>query len=222
MALIDMLAGAQGGAFFTNVAAATGLGAAETKSAIAAIGPAIAGQLRGKAQEDPEAFEGLVDLLEDGGANSDLDDGDSMTGAEAVADGNAILTDIYGSRNAAIVDMRKLAGEIPEPELEKLAAIAATSVLAALARSQAVARTMAGATTAADTDGGLLGTIVSAIVKGAVQSAVRQLAPRRRRRRRSYSSYFGTKRRRTTRRRRRTRSPSLDDIFADILGTRRR
>jgi hypothetical protein len=113
MALIDMLAGAQGGAFFANVAAVAGLGAAETKSAFAAIAPAIAGQLRDKAEKDPEAFENLLDLLEEGGGNSDLDDREAMTGAEAVADGNAILTDVYGSRNAAIVEIRKLARDIP-------------------------------------------------------------------------------------------------------------
>lgn len=215
MALIDMLAGAQGGAFFANVAAAAGLSAAETKSAFAAIGPAIAGKLKDKAEADAQAFEDLLDLLEDGG-DAELDDRDSMTGAEAVADGNAILTDIYGSRNAAIVDMRKLAGTVAEAPLEKLAALAATAVLAALARSHATAQPLA----AADAGGGLLGTIVSALVKGAAQGVARQLAPRRRRR--SYTSYFGSRRRRTTRRRKRTRSPSLEDIFADVLGARRR
>ncbi len=214
MALIDMLAGAQGGGFFANVAAASGLGAAETKTVFGVIGPAIAGQLKGKTEADPEAFEDLLDLLEAGG-DADLDDRDSMTGAEAVADGNAILADIYGSRNTAIVEMRKMAGDVPEAALEKLAAIAATSVLAALAGSQAVAPPLAAA--AADT-GGLLGTIFSALVKGAVQGVVRQLAPQRRRRRGS-TSYFGTRRRTT--RRRRTPSPSLDDIFAGILGARR-
>ena len=215
MALIDMLASAQGGAFFANVAAATGLGAAETKSAFAAIGPAIAGQLKDKAEADPQAFEDLLDLLEDGG-DADLDNPTAMTDVEAVADGNAILADIYGSRNTAIVDMRKLAGNVAEAPLEKLAAIAATAVLAVLARSHATAQPLA----AADAGGGLLGTIVSALVKGAVQGVVRQLAPRRRRRR-SYTSYFGNRRRRTTRRRKRSRGPSLEDIFADVLGARR-
>jgi len=214
MTLIDMLANAQGGAFFANVAAATGLSATETKSAFAAIGPAIAGKLKDKAEADAQAFEDLLDLLEDGG-DAELDDRESMTGAEAVADGNAILTDIYGSRNAAIVDMRKLAGTVAEAPLEKLAALAATSVLAVLARNHATVQPLA----AADAGGGLLGTIVSALVRGAVQGVMRQLAPRRRRRR-SYTSYFGN-RRRTTRRRRRSRSPSLEDIFADVLGARR-
>lgn len=214
MALIDMLAGAQGGAFFANVAAATGLSAAAARKAIAAIGPVIAAQLKSKAEADPEAYEELLDLLEDNG-DAGLDDREAMTGAEAVADGNAILADIYGSRNAAIVDMRKLAGNIAEAPLEKLAALAATAVLAALARSHATAQPLA----AADAGRGLLGTIVSALVRGAVQAVVRQLAPRRRRRRR-YTSYFGN-RRRTTWRRKRTRSPSLEDVFADVLGARR-
>lgn len=219
MALIDMLADAQGGAFFANTAAATGLSAAETKTVFAAIGPAIAGQLKDKAEADPEAFEDLLDLLEDGG-DADLDNPTAMTAAEAVADGNAILADIYGSRNAAIVDMRKLAGSVAEAPLEKLAAIAATAVLAVLARSHARVMPLAGAPAAADTGGGLLATIVSALVRGAVQGVARQIAPRRRRRR-SYTSYFGTRRRRATPRRKRWRSPSVDDIFADILGSRR-
>jgi hypothetical protein len=46
---------------------------------------------------------------------------------------------------------------------------------------------------------------------------VKQLAPKRRRRR-SYSSYFGTRRKPV---RRRTRTPSLNDIFGQILGNRR-
>jgi len=217
MALIDILASAQGGAFFANMEAAIGLSAAETKTAVTAIGPAIAAQLKNKAEADPEAFEDLLDLLEHGG-DVDLDNPTAMTAAEAVADGNAILADIYGSRNVAIVDMRKLAGSIAEAPLEKLAAIAATAVLAVLARSHARVMPLAGAPAAADTGGGLLATIVSALVRGAVQGVVRQIAPRRRR---SYTSYFGTRRRRATPRRKRRRSPSLDDIFADILGTRR-
>ena len=155
MALIDTLASAQGGAFFANIAAATGLGAAEAKTAVAAIGPAIAAQIKNKAEADPEAFEDLLDLLEDGG-DADLDNPRALTGGEAVADGNAILTDIYGSRNAAIVDMRKLAGSVAEAPLEKLAAIAATAVLAALARSHARVMPLTGAPAAAETGGGLL------------------------------------------------------------------
>jgi hypothetical protein len=107
---------------------------------------------------------------------------------------------------------------VPETSLGKLAAIGATAVLGALSRTN-TAMPLAGAAPHA---GGLLGTIVSELVKGAVQAATRTLAPRKRRRRRSYSSYFGKKRKRTTRKHSSQRTPSLEDIFGEILGTRRR
>lgn len=218
MALMDIVAGAQGGTLFADAGKAVGVSAGEAETAMAALCPAIAHQLRAKSQDDADTFESLLDLLEDGadGGAGPLTDG------EAIADGNAILDDIYGSREAAISAMRKLAGEIPETSLGKISAISATAVLAALARSHA-AMPLAGAAPAAASGGGLLGTIVAELIKGAVQGAARSLTPKRRRRR-SYTSYFGRKRksRTTARKRRSTGTPSLEDIFSEILGSKRR
>jgi len=219
MPLMSMLQNAQGGAFFANAATLAGIEPNEAREALGALCPAIAEQLRARAESDGEAFDNLLDLLEEGGDTGDLDDPAALTSSEAVADGNAILEDVYGSRNAAITAARKLAPQIAETGLTKLTAIAAVSVLAALSRSTAVTP-LAAAAPAEKDGGGLLGTIISAVIKGAIQGASRQLAPRRRRRRR-YSSYFGRARRRKTSRRR-ARTPSLDDIFGEILGTRRR
>jgi predicted amidophosphoribosyltransferase len=58
--------------------------------------------------------------------------------------------------------------------------------------------------------------LIAAIVKAFLQSAQRQLAPKRRRRR--YTSYFG---RRAPARRKRKRIVGLDDVFKEILGGRR-
>jgi hypothetical protein len=214
MSFLNLLTGGESGAIAEAAAAAAGVSAAEAEQCISAMSPDIARQLKAKAEADPEAFEDLLDLLEDNGNDVDAD---AIAGPEAVSDGNAILTDIYGSRNAAITEMRKAAGDISESALTKLAAISATAVLASLARSHSGAMPLAGAQTAAgDGGGGLLGTIVQAVIQGAVQGAARQLAPKRRRRR-SYGSYFGTRKRRTTRKRRRT-GINLDSIFRDILG----
>ena len=212
------LAELRGGRFFREAAEVSGVSEDEAKKALGKLVPAIARRLKSKAEQDAGAYEDLLDLLEDGG------EFDDPAGAEAIADGNAILSEIYGSRNAAITDARKLAGDVAEIALARLAAIAATAVLTSLARRHAPAMGLVGAQQASSQKGGLLGTIIAAIVKGAVQEAVRQLAPKRRRRRRTYGSYFGRKRRRTTvtRRRRRSTTLSLDDIFADILGTRSR
>ncbi len=218
MSLVTALGAMQYGRFFQEAAAISGVDESTARKVLTVLVPAFARKLKAKAEQDTEAFDGLLDLLEDG---ADLTDPAS---AEAIDDGNAILSEIYGSRNTAITEARKLAGDLAEPSIGKLAAIAATAVLASLAKSHAPPMGLLAAPKVASAEGGIFGTIVAAIVKGAVQGAVRQLTPKRRRRRRTYGSYFGRKRRRTTatRRRKRNTTFSLDDIFADILGTRGR
>jgi hypothetical protein len=211
MAITDILAAAQGGRYYANAAAACGLPEAEGRRSIERFAPGIASQLKAKAAGDAEAFEALLDLLEEGGDSSDLNDAEAMTGSEALADGTAILNEIYGSNAAAL----KALGAQGEEEA-KAAALSATAVMATLAASNA-AQLSSGAPQAAATEGGgLLSIILGALLKGLLQGAQRQLAPKRRRRRYTYS----TRRRRTTTRRRK-RTPGLDDIFKDILTGRK-
>lgn len=220
MSLISMLDGAQGGALYANVAKVTGLAAGEVRSAMGKLCEAIAEKLKSKAESDEDTYDSLLDLLEDNDGGGGLEDPEALTDAEAVSDGNAVLEDIYGSRNAAIAAFRELVPSINESSLAKLSAISATAVLSAIAQGRSTAQPLAGAQQAAGSGGGLLAVIVGALVKGLVQGAQRSLAPRRRRRR-SYGSYY-TRRRTRRRSARRTRRTPLDDIFGDILGTRRR
>jgi hypothetical protein len=213
MPLMTLLAAAQNGTYFAAAAAASGVAAAEAQAALSAMAPAIAEKLQAKAQADADAFEALLSLLDDGADSSELNDPDALTGAEAIADGAAVLKVLYGSSDAALAAMKALAPALPEPAVKTLAAIGTTSVLAALGQSHAAPQALADAPQAA-AGGGLLKTILSALVAGAVQGAIKQLAPKRRRRRRSYSSYFGP--------RRRQGAPTLNEIFGQILGTNRR
>lgn len=210
MALLDLLDAAQGGAYFQNAGKAAGLGAVETRSAMDGMISAIASKLRDKAGKDPEAFETLLDLLEDGG---DLDDVESTTGAEAIADGAEILKDLYGSNASGTLS--HLAPALDAKQLATLSAISATGVLTGLAQTNA--NTLAdGAATAADAGnggGGFFSVLVAAIAKGLMQGAARQLAPKRRRRRRTYGGIFAQ----PVRRRRRRRTVGLDDVFKQIL-----
>jgi hypothetical protein len=209
MAITDILDAAQGGKFYANAAQVCGLDASDAKSAMQDYAPAIAAKLRDKAAVDPEAFESLLDLLEEGGDSSDLNDMQEAFGKEAQDDGADILNDLYGSKSSAV----KALAANSDAEY-KLACISATSVLSALAASN-VATLSSDASQAADqgSGGGLMSVILGAVVKGLMQGAQRQLAPKRRRRRR-YSSYYGQRR---TTRRRRTRKPGLDDLFRNIL-----
>lgn len=219
MSLITTLEQAQSGSFFASAGEVAGVPEDAARQAVAVLGPAIAEKLKARALSEPDTYEQLLDLIEEGETADGPADAAAMTGPEAIADGNAILTEIYGSRNAAIAEARRLAGELPETALGPLAAITATAVLWVVSQTGR-SMPLAAAQPAAGTGSGILGTIVEALVKGALQGARRQLAPRRRRRtRRSYSSYFGTRSRRKTTRRRtaRRRTISLDDIFRDIL-----
>ena len=213
MTLMSILAASNNGNYFEGVAQACGMDAGEARSALERLCPAIATQLKSKMQRDNNAFEALLDLLDEGG------DLDGLTDGEAIADGKAVLDDLYGSPAAALAEMKKLAPGLSDAQYENISAIGATSVLAVLAKSYAAPATLAGSTGEAPQGGGILATIIAAIIKGLLQGARSQLAPRRRRRR-SYTSYFGT-RRKTTRRKRRANTPSLEDIFGQILGARK-
>jgi hypothetical protein len=209
MTLMSILATSDNGNYFTNVAQACGMSAGEAKSALERLWPAIAARLKAKMQSDNNAFEALLDLLDEGG------DLDGLTDSEAIADGKAVLDDLYGSTPAALAEMKKLAPGLGDTQYENISAIAATSVLAVLAKSYATPATLASSTGDAPQGGGILATIIASLLKGLLQGARSQLAPRRRRRR-SYTSYFGTKRK-TTRRKRRAKTPTLEDIFGQIL-----
>lgn len=218
MAIQEILGDTEGGGFFRNAAKAAGVAEADAKAVIGKLAPAIAHALKDKAAADPEAFESLLELLEDNG-DADLNDAGALTDTEAQSDGAAILKDLYGSAAAAQSAAGKLVNGIPAGALATLNAISATGVLAALSQ-QNVATLSDGAASVADTQnsgGGFLSVLFAALLKGLLQGAGRQLAPKRRRRR--YTSNYG---RRATPRRRRRSTPGLDDIFKSILSGNRR
>ncbi|MGE0006136.1 MAG: DUF937 domain-containing protein [Parvibaculaceae bacterium] len=216
MAVMDILRGAQNGEFFANAGRAAGVDAAEAERRLGTLAPAIVLELRKRA-EDPQAFEDILDLLDGGNGDVFLDDASLIYDPEIVDDGKAVLADLYGSATQA---HKALAIRADDAAAQRLAAIGASAVLAALARSY---RQPLGLTAAAEAagdagQGGILSTIVDALIKGAVQGAKRQITPRRRRRR--TTSYFGTHKKRP-RRRRRGKAPSLEQIFGELLGTLR-
>ena len=82
MALLTILAAAQGGDYFAKVAKACGVSADDAKSNLENLCPAIAAQLKSEAQNDHGAFERLLDLLDEGGDSSDLGDPEAAQTAE--------------------------------------------------------------------------------------------------------------------------------------------
>jgi hypothetical protein len=225
MALLDILTQAQGGAFYANAGKAVGIPPDEARAALDALCPAIALKLRQSA-ENEETLDALLEIIEDGDGDAFLDDPALIGDPEIAKDGNAILTDVYGTKTAALKEAKALAPSLDRKALGALTAIAATSVVAALARSQRQSTMMPamGVQQAAGSTGGggLLGTIVSAVIEGAIKGAVREFTPKPRRRRRTTYASARRRRKTTKTRTRRTTQVSLDSIFRDILGSIRR
>jgi hypothetical protein len=206
MSLMTLLEQAQGGGLYAAVARSLDLDDAETRKAMRKLCPAIAQRLQDKAAADPDLFQTLLDLIEEGAEGSPLDTVEALTGAEAVADGNAILEDAYGSRNQAMVALRAVDETIPERELRKLAPISATAVVAALAqanRPMALAASSAAPARSGTGGEGIIATLVSAIIAGIVSALSRQLTSRTRRRTARYS--------RTRSKRKTSRTPKAAD-----------
>ena len=210
MTMMSLLSKTENGDYFGRVGLACNMSAATAEASLARLCPAIALRLKEKSANDNNAFEALLDLLDEG------DDLTGLTDAEAIADGQAVLADLYGSTPAALAEMKKLAPGLSDAQSENISAIAATSVLAVLAKSYTAPATLAGSTDEAPQGGGLMATIMAALIAGLLQALRSKFAPRRRRRR-NYTSYFGTKRRKTARRKRRAKAPTLEDIFGQIL-----
>ena len=210
MTMMSILSKTENGDYFGRVGLACNMSAATAEASLARLCPAIALRLKEKSANDNNAFEALLDLLDEG------DDFTGLMDAEAIADGQAVLADLYGSTPAALAEMKKLAPGLSDAQCKNISAIAATSVLAVLAKSYTAPATLAGSTDEAPQGGGLMATIMAALIAGLLQALRSKFAPRRRRRR-NYTSYFGTKRRKTTRRKRRAKTPTLEDIFGQIL-----
>lgn len=220
MALLDILAQAQGGAFYANAGHAVGIPPEQAQAALVALCPAIAEKLRQSAQQE-ETLDALLEIIEDGDGDAFLDDPVLIGDPEVGKDGNAILADVYGTKTAALKEAQALAPGVNKKALAALTAIAATSVVAALARSQRQSTMMPamGVQQAAGTGGGLFGTIVSAVIEGAIKGAVREFTPKPRRRRRTSYASARRKRKMTKSRTRRSTRPSLDSLFHEILGS---
>ncbi|HQX84220.1 MAG TPA: DUF937 domain-containing protein, partial [Aestuariivirga sp.] len=174
---MSLLSKTENGDYFGRVGLACNMSAATAEVSLARLCPAIALRLKEKSANDNNAFEALLDLLDEG------DDLTGLTDAEAIADGKAVLADLYGSTPAALAEMKKLAPGMSDAQSENISAIAATSVLAVLAKSYTAPATLAGSTDEAPQGGGLMATIMAALIAGLLQALRSKFAPRRRRRR---------------------------------------
>jgi len=157
----------------------------------------------------------LLDVIEAGEHDDYLTNPDTLLSREAAQEGEEILAHVYGSLDRARTVARSLRRPhgIGEEKMERLMSLAATLCVAAM-----VARGRQGFM-AVDL-GGVTQTfwreMVNAVIKG-----ITYVPPRRRRRRnratvaKSYAT--SAKRKRQRRRSKRKTSPSLSDVFGELI-----
>jgi hypothetical protein len=210
--ILDIVLNAQNGGAAAAAGRLVGLSPEDAVAACRRLVPEIAGRARDKAETDQEAYAELIDLIEDDSTAAVLDDPAALAAPESRADGESILTALYGAPDPAITGAGKAGAMVP---------LIAVLTLAAIARRGRA--TMLGAANMPERGGGgsgILGAILSALlaglVKGLMQTLQRRTSAYGRRR-----PAYGTRRSRAApTRRRQARQPSLDDIFGEILRRR--
>lgn len=165
--------------------------------------------------QDPEELELILDVIEAGEHDDYLTNPDSLLSREAVQEGEEILAHVYGSLERARKVARSLRRPhgINEDKMERLMSLAATLSVAAMVsrgRQGFMAADLGGAAQSFWSE------LVNAVIKG-----ITYVPPKRRKRRsratvaRSYAS--SRKRKRQRSRSRRKTSPSLADVFGELV-----
>lgn len=137
-------------------------------------------------------------------------------------DGNAVLKALYGSKASAFKALQPVA-DAGAPALAVLAPVSAAAVIAAVSHQQK--SSLSGALPLAG--GSIFGTLVSAIIAGAVREAVRQITSSTRRRTSTSSTRTSSRSRKKTTakkpkttRKRSTSGIDLEDILVGLFGTK--
>lgn len=100
MNLADLIFQAQGGGAVRQLSEQFGLGEDQTQSAISALLPMLSGALRQNASTEG-GLEGLLGALQTGHHERYVDDPASLASPETVADGNGILSHLFGSKEVS-------------------------------------------------------------------------------------------------------------------------
>jgi hypothetical protein len=138
MNILESVLDAQGGAAAREAGASLGLSPDQTASALSALVPALAAGLHRNATQ-PGGLETLLGALAGGGHQRYVEDPSALAHQDTIADGNAILGHILGSKDASRALAVRSAAQtgLGADVLKKLLPLAATMVMGTLASQQA-------------------------------------------------------------------------------------
>jgi len=218
--ILQTIKTANDGKLVSGLSQACGITQSQAEQALETLVPTIAQKILAKADNDPQDYQDLMDVVDDEEQVNYLNKPDWSFSIAAIEDGQDILKHLYGSVSEAITADLRL--EHDEATTARLANFAATYCVAAMAsRNQALFLSDAPEN---DEPSGFWGMIIAALLKGLMQSLTRR-RPRRRYRRRTYGRKRKRKRRSSSRRksttsrrrRRRKKTPSLNDLIGDLI-----
>lgn len=137
MNILEAVLNAQNGAAAREAGNAVGLSPDQTQSALAAIIPQLAAGLHRNAAQ-PSGLESLLGALSSGRHGQYVEEPAMLGRADTIADGNAILGHILGSKDVsrAVAARAESRTGIGADVLKRLLPIAATMVMGALAKRQ--------------------------------------------------------------------------------------
>jgi hypothetical protein len=135
-----------------------------------------------------------------------------LAAPETRADGESILTALYGAPDPAMAAAGRAGPMAP--------LIAALTLAAIARRGQATMLGIANAPDRGSGGGGIIGTILAALLAGLVKGLMQALQRRTSAYGRRRATYGRVRTRTASTRRRRGQQPSLDDIFGEILRRR--
>lgn len=138
MNILDSIMSAGNGATVRQLGSQFGLDEAQTATALSALVPALSAGLRQNAQS-PEGLNGLLGALSGGTHQRYIDDPRVLGDAGTVADGNGILSHVFGSKDVSRqVAARTAAQTGLGPEvMKRMLPLVATLVMGAMSRRQA-------------------------------------------------------------------------------------
>ncbi len=133
--LFDMLNGGAGQGAVNQIGQQFGLDAASTQAAMKALLPALSGGLKRNVSQ-PGGLESLLGALNNGNHDRYLDQPDQLGRPESIADGNAILGHLLGSKETsrAVAARASQRSGVSDSILKQMLPVIATMAMGALSK----------------------------------------------------------------------------------------
>lgn len=157
MNLLDAILSEQEGGAVQQLAAQHGIEPQQAQSAISALLPGLTGALQGQLSQGGGGLENLLGMLTSGAGQNYLNDPSQIAAPGAISDGNNILAQILGSKDAsrALANQASAQTGIGPEILKQMLPVVASLAMGALGRQAQQSNLAAGAAAGAG-GGGLL------------------------------------------------------------------